>query len=515
MTDPQDQKLRDLLAWQEEERKNQLPHLHSFPWYPWAREFYEGRHKKSLLCAANQISKSTTQIRKCINWAVETSLWKELWPASRTKPNQFWYLYPSSKVLNAEFLTKWLPMLPQGEMKDDAKYGWKEIRDKGDLIGIKFNSGLYLFFKFYSQKVADLQSGSVYAIFCDEELPMHLYNELINRLNATDGYFHMVFTATIGQDFWRRALEPGDHEKEELEDAWKRQVSLYDSMYYEDGSPSQWTEARISQVKANCESHNEVLRRVFGKFVMAVGRKYHAFDASKHMKKKHPIPKEWIIYSAVDPGSGGVAGPERSEAGHPAAMCFVAVRPDYRQGRVIAGWRGDGIETENSATVRKFREIKLDKGLQPVEQRYDWANKDFEIVARGMGETFIPAEKSHEKGEATVNTLFKNDMLAIHEDEELAKLAGELSSLRKGQNKKHALDDFSDTLRYCVVTIPWDFAGIVTEIPELSVRKEEPKLSPYQQQIKERREHMNEQQEEGHQSIEDELDEWNEAAGGN
>src|SRR4051812_44697529 len=77
-----------------------LPHLHGWKWYPWARAFFESTRKLNFLCAANQISKSSTQIRKCIDWATDRSKWDRLWPGRR--PVQFWYLYPTSAQANVE-----------------------------------------------------------------------------------------------------------------------------------------------------------------------------------------------------------------------------------------------------------------------------------------------------------------------------------------------------------------------------------------------------------------------------
>lgn len=487
-----------------EEQKLHLPHLYSFKWYEWAWDFFTSTNKTNLLCAANQISKSSTMIRKCIHWATETSLWPSLWSRS---PNQFWYMYPSKPVLEAEFKTKWKEFLPRGPMKDHPQYGWKEMRQKGELSGVEFNTGVIVFFKVYSQKVTDLQAGSVYAMFCDEEMPIHLYDELINRMNATNGYFHMAFTATLGQEFWRRALEPKETEKEELVGGWKRQISLYDSMKYSDGTASQWTEERISDVKARCKTHMEILRRVFGKFILVQGRKYPEFDASRHMKKVHPIPEGWFVYVGQDSGSGG-------EDGHMAALCYVAVRPDFKAGRVFSGWRGDGVVTDSSYVVRKHIEIKEQKKLKPVAQYYDWSSKEFFIVAQGMGENFIPADKGHDSGEKIINTLFKNDMLYIYETEELAKLANELSSLRAAQNKRKALDDLSDALRYAVSKIPWDFSDckLLEHMPVAQI--EEVKLSYYQQQIKDRREQMSDEDEvEKWPNPLEEMEEWNELAG--
>jgi len=107
---------------------------------------------------------------------------------------QFWYLYPSKPVINAEFETKWKQFLPKGDMKNDPYYGWKEERKQGDVVAIHFNSGVHVYFKTYEQNVQNLQTGTCDAIFCDEELPIELYDELTFRISASDGYFHMVFT---------------------------------------------------------------------------------------------------------------------------------------------------------------------------------------------------------------------------------------------------------------------------------------------------------------------------------
>ena len=44
-----------------------LPFLHGWKWYSWARAFFESQNQVNLLCAANQISKSSTQIRKALS----------------------------------------------------------------------------------------------------------------------------------------------------------------------------------------------------------------------------------------------------------------------------------------------------------------------------------------------------------------------------------------------------------------------------------------------------------------
>lgn len=500
-----------------------LPHRYAWKWYPWAREFFESKNKQNFLCAANQISKSSTQIRKCIEWATNTELWPTLWDRP---PTLFWYLYPDKNVATAEWKLKWVKeFMPRGEFKDHPIYGWKEFYDRGKIDYIEFNSGVSVYFKSYGQDVQNLQTGTVYAIFCDEELPVEvvegktgdkkdLYSELDARLNASGGYFHMVFTATLGQDFWRRCIEPEEGDEEVFPYAWKKTVSLYESMFYEDGTPSHWTAEKIAFTKSKCKNEQEVQKRIYGRFIVLDGRKYSEFDSLRHLKPHHHVPSSWTIYHGADPGTGG-------EHNHPAALVYVAVSPDRRRGRVFLGWRGDKIETTNDYVVRKHIELKELHKITPVEQYYDWANKDFEITARGLGESYLKAEKSHEVGEGLLNTLFKNDMLIIYdtEDGELGKLAQELSTLKTKTLKRHAKDDFIDALRYAVSKIDWDLSwigkGELGEYEEEAPPEEDPTGEKYR--MRERRGGLNwgkEHEEAENTSVEDEIEEWNEAAGG-
>lgn len=495
---------RILIKEQELELREGLPFLYGWKWYQWAYDFFESTNKINLLCAANQISKSSTQIRKCIDWATNIAKWGVLWIR---KPKQFWYLYPSQSQANIEFLTKWQQFLPQGEYKNHPVYGWKEEKRQGVIYAIHFNSGVHVFFKFYTQAVEHLQTGTCDAIFCDEELPVEHFDELMFRLSASDGYFHMVFTATIGQDFWRQVMEPLPHEDEKLKQAFKQTVSLYDARFYQDKTPSHWTDEKINIIKNRCSTHNEILKRVYGKFVKDDGgRKCEAFDIKKHMKERHPLPKSWHIYCGVDIGSGG-------QSGHPSAMVFVGVSPDFRQGRVFLGWRGDKIETTAGDVVEKFIDFKKENKLVMTGQYYDWASKDFEQIATRMGEPFQPADKSHEKGEQILNVLFKNNMLAIYEDPELLKLAGELFALRRDQPKNKAKDDLYDALRYAVTRIPWDWSVITGAPPTGGDPEPSPTKTAMELQIEERRKTFDQAHHDETQRIEDEFAEWNDAYG--
>lgn len=486
-----------------------LPHRYQWDWYAWAWDFYKSTNKMNLLCAANQISKSSTQIRKCIEWSGNPALWPGLW---KTKPVQFWYLYPDGATATSEFDTKWVPdFMPRGAYQDHPTYGWRLQRGEKRVVDyIQFNSGVRVYFKYYTQAVKNLQAGSPHAIFCDEELPTELFPELSARLYATDGYFHMVFTATLNQDFWRLAIE-GDGEMEKFPDAFKQQVSMRDCLTYRSGKPGGFTEERIRQIEAGCHSQAERMRRVDGRFITETGRKYAQYDVLRHLKKPFDVPGDWKRYCAVDIGSGGTA--------HPPAISFVAVRPDYRFAVVYKGWRGDdGKDWTNGDTFLKFLEMRGKDLL--VLQKFDQQAKDFKTIAERAGETFLPSDKSHERGEDVINTLFKHDMLVVFDTEELAKLSGELTSLMKSTPKKKAKDDFCDSMRYAVVDIPWDWSAIRGDPTdeELKIKKERPLTDKERvaREIEERRGEFKdgETSKAGWDELDAEFAVWNDIAGG-
>lgn len=407
----------------------------------------------SFLCTRNYIvtHNSSTQIRKIIDWATDQSKWPKLWPnlLRGQKPNQFWYFYPTVEVWQTEFESKWVPdFLPKD--KDDPTYGWKEFKDKGFIKKIEFKSGVTIYCKTYKQAIKDLQTGSVYYLALDEEAPVEYIPELQARLRATNGYISAVFTATLGQEYWRQIMEPSNKEEEIYPHAQKQTISLYDCQTYLDGKKTRWTTERITEIIAECTSDSEVQRRVFGRFVKSGGLRYDSFELERNTITPQVIPKSWGIFSGVDPGSGG-------SSGHPAAIIFIAVRPDYKLGYVFKGWRGDGIATANPDILKKYRELK--GKMLTMSQVYDYKDKDFFLVAQSQGEAFSMANKSRDEGFGLVNSLFKRGMLKIFKgDPELAKLVAELMSLSATVDKRKAVDDLADSVRYCSMSIPWDFS---------------------------------------------------------
>lgn len=470
-----------------------LPHLYRWKNYKWSEEFLNSRNRMTLLVAANQISKTSTQIRKVITWATDKSLWPELWP---TTPQQFWYLYPSKDIATIEFENKWVPeFLPTD--KNDSVYGWKEEMKGGNIFAIHFKSGVSLYFKTYAQNLQTLQAGSCHYVATDEELPEEIYPELSMRIAATEGYFSMVFTATLGQDFWREAMEIKG-EGERFPQALKIHASMYDCLTYTDGTPSRWTLEKIQRLENQCATKAEVARRIYGRFVVSEGRKFPSFVRERNMKKPQEAPpRDWYVYGGVDVGSGG-------ESGHPGAICFVAVNQEFTKARVFRGWRGDGVVTTAGDMVDKFVELRGFRRC--MGQFYDWHSKDFFTIASRQGESFQPAEKSHEIGENMLNTLFKNEMLLIDDIEELIPLGQELQNLQASTAKTRAKDDYCDALRYTVSKIPWDWSAIASDAPTEPVEEKE------SSEMQERRKYVLSEEEAAQvqeQSIEQEFDEWN------
>lgn len=502
---------KEKLEKQKKDYEDGLPHLFGMPWYEWAEEFFLNENHEAFLCAANQVSKSSTQIRKFIDWATDVKKWYKRWPGlfDGQIPNQFWYLYPTRDVATIEWETKWVQFMPKGWAKEHPIYGWKEEYKNKQIQHVKFNCGVTIYFKTYSQDVQDLQSGSVFMMGYDEELPVELLGELQARLNGTDGYFSGVFTATLGQDYWRRTMEPENEDEELHKDAWKMEVSLFDCQKYKDGSNSPWTPQKIRRAIARCATKADEKRRIYGKFAVSSGRKFETFERERNVVKPFKIDASWHIYEAVDVGSGG-------DSGHPAAISFIAVRPDFKFGAVFRAWRGDKIATASGDIYLKHVELRAK--LKPVMQIYDFGSKEFGLVAQGNSDPFIKANKGKDEGVGVLNVLFKHGMLVLFSgDPEIEKASVEFTSLLSSTPKTKAKDDLADTIQYAAAMIPWDFsdieAGVIDYDEDANPRPKAPSKSSAELELDERRAFNLGLSDADKDPIEEELDYYNDLYG--
>jgi phage terminase large subunit-like protein len=515
---PEQRKL-ELLESQRQLRHN-LPHLYGWKNYPWMREFLECTNRTMFLTAANQIGKSSVQIRKIIDWATNVDQWPRLWPG-RT-PRVFWYLYPSKQVATAEFDTKWVPdFMPRGPMTDHPIYGWYAHRNsKKEIEYVRFNSGITIYFKTYSQDASDLQSSSVYYVGCDEELPEDLWGEINFRRNAVDGYFSMVFTATLNQETWRKTMEPMPNEEPNFPNAWKKQISLFDCRFFEDGTRSHWSDEKIELTIQMCGSEAEIQKRVYGKFVADGGRKFPAFERGRNTVKPHGIPHTWLHMVAVDIGSGAKSTGKKKK-NHPSTISFLAVKPDFTYGVIYQHWRSDRdghggeVQDERVTAGDVANQYIALAGHRPITRKfYDYHAVDFRTITDRMGLGFEKADKGQETGETVLNTLFKNKMLGIFDNPECEPIIKEFLSLLKDTDKRNAKDDSVDSVRYVVTKVTWDFSSIQITVPDALPPTDE-KLTPCQQADVDReegRENMfkRESSDDFNNGIQDALNSWSE-----
>jgi hypothetical protein len=67
-------------------------------------------------------------------------------------------------------------------------------------------------------------------------------------------------------------------------------------------------------------------------------------------------------------------------------------------------------------------------------------------------------------------------------------------------------------MRYAVTKIPWDFSSISSGMSEAAKSPDED-LTPEQREVKERREAFMKAEQDEHDRIEEEFDEWNDSYG--
>lgn len=499
-----EQKLELLV--EKRERMNGLPHRYGLKFYPWQREFFECFDKDLFLTAANQVGKSTILASTIIEWVGNKNLWPRLW--GKKVPRQNWYLYPSADFATTEFETKWEPdILPRGPMKSDHEFGWEAIYKGPHIHSIKFNSGATIFFKSYTQDIKNLQGATVASIFCDEELPAEFWDELNFRRMVMGGYFRMGFTATLGQKLWFDVMERQNEKGEVFPEAKKMQISLYDCMEYEDGSPSHITQEYINRAISLCKSEAEVKKRVYGRFAVESGLKYAAFDQKKNIISPIDIPDSWWLYVGVDIGSGDSIGEEKErETSHPSAIIITAVSPEYNEVYVIDGWVGIKQLTTNMEVYEKLLPMLAAHGMDRVADIfYDYHAKDFGTICIRNGLSVKRADKSHDLGESVLNVLFKGEALKIFDLPQLNELVFELSNLKRDTPKRSARDDAADALRYALSRVPFDWTklGINLSQPRTSLVKP---MTAIEREMKERRSGLFKNQEEERVTVEEELE---------
>ena len=454
--------------------QHDLPHFFYKKLYQWSYDFILTKNRRSFVCGANQISKTSTMIRKNIFLATSPHLWSEYF---NRDPQLFWYFYPDRKVLNEEWGTKWMEWMPRVPKNHPyyEYFGWEKIIEEQKFVGILFRTGVRLSFRFYSMKVDSVQSSSVDMISGDEEIPVPFVEEMEARMFATEGILNSGFTATKGQEYWHDVIEKQGMLKERFPDAFKRVVSAFDCLKYIDGSAGEvWNEEKIYKKIAEYTRDGEVdenmiLRRIMGRFVQTTGLAFESYKREKVSIPKLMLSRSFDYYLIVDPGSGG-------RTGHPTGILFLAVDNVKNIMYVVSAWRGDGILTTSNTIVTQM--LTMSGTYSVTALIYDGAAADFLLTAQQEVQdmAILAANKKRDNGFARVNSYLEAGAICIPEEspvgapwwdkDEIEKLHLEFKITRRletatGAKKGTEVDDLTDCVRYaCMhIHIPLDLVA--------------------------------------------------------
>ena len=417
-------------------------------------------NRMNLLNAANQVSKSSTLIRKDIILATEPGLWPILWPhMSRSAPSPFWYFYPSKDIASAEFEDKWVEeFLPKVDPKH-PQYGWKHFIKYQQIHSIKFNTGVTIYFKSYEQKGSNIQSQSLYKVSCDEEMPQPVYDELKQRISATRGYFDQVFTATLGQKFWYDAMELRGKSRERFPNAFKQQISKRDCLFYMDGTESPWTEERIREEELECSSEQQRRIRIDGRFGREENVFFHGFDETAHVfSGEHCKAAHWYagVFIGQYTGLGG--------------FVVLGVNNDHTKAFVDASYFTEKREESAASIFMKFKQASGEKRFSGC-----WGNvgaRDFIKITASSPPYFESTTKPPDCNEKLINSLFKSNLLKLRAGNDALSFALSNTS-RKNDELKNA--EVLGALVMCASNVPWNYSKILGLV---SPNKEKPKAKP-------------------------------------
>lgn len=442
-----------------------LPHLAKYKLYPWQYKFITSTNRINLCVASNQSGKSVALQKKTVWLASTPQYWPTFFPRRANNANMMWYLYPDRGTMKREWASKWPACLPDVPKSHPfhAHYGYSlGPRKEGLPEYIKFNTGMYIFFLYYTQDLSHLQATTVDYIGCDEEVPIPVYEELAARLLATGGQFNSVFTATLGQKFFYDAIERVGSPEETLKNAFKINVSMYDCLKYMDGSPSEHVteesiEAALDFYK---DDPDMVKKRVYGRFILGQGKAFYSYKKDVCEVENVQVTRQHPIFAIVDPGTGG-------EKAHPAGILIVQHDMERHKLVVLSAWRGDGVATTSNTILAQVE--RMINGLGTNTLIYDGAAGDFKLTCHEDRPNLylIAAKKGRKEGFERVNSYLEAGVIEIPkkcphgvpwwEESQIEKLHVELATVVKvpetGDKRPAITDDLTDCLRYACMHI--------------------------------------------------------------
>ena len=493
-------------AYFEKVLKPNLPHLYRYKFFKWQREFMEAmrpNQRVRLISASNQSGKSMVASVNMIDIATRPDSWPKIWPILGRKdkmfgevPSPFWFVHTDGTTAKSDIEKRWIPKyLPQlgpGRIPyDHPIYGWEYMWDKSRPDKIVFNSGAVIEFKTLEQSVLNLQGTSVFWVHTDEEMPSQLWAELWQRLSATQGYFSQNAAATRGEIFWRLAFEAQGEDHENFKGAWKRQISKYDCLEYEDGTPNPLITKKSIEEDRIGLSEREIKIRIYGKFAPASGLLVDSFTLKDNVVKKvspdigfnsGEDSNLYDSYLGIDLGMGRK---KRSSVG----IVGVLVNEARDFGFIDYCYRGDNTQMESGAIWEMIMKLRKERylGLRLASCDPAGAGGDFILTGKNMGFPIVGARKARDEGFSLLNMLFRTKTLFLgvrgENDMGPIRLISEIDGVTFENVKKAGIrDDLIDSLRYTCMSIPWDWEAIKKRVggdPKLPKKPEKKPLNTY------------------------------------
>lgn len=228
-----------------------VPHLSRHKFYKWSRRLLDSKASRVILCAGNQVGKSTAMAIRNIDWITDIEGKKDRW-SSDVKANSFLYLYSDKGTMASELKSVWRPLLLM-DGKCKSSYLYAKMGD--DFIDFP-NVGSRIYFRLHDF-AEDVVPGRYDHITIDEEPRLSL--QCIKVLMECP-YFVCGYTPVLRHGVMSKILcTPGLFSKVE-----SIRVSLYECLKYEDGDDATpWDRDDILRFEGKLASGEEVQRRVY------------------------------------------------------------------------------------------------------------------------------------------------------------------------------------------------------------------------------------------------------------
>lgn len=255
--------------------------------------FHSHPGRFSVILGGNRSGKSMALCYEAVWWALGDHPFKKL---PFHTPVRLWIMVSTQEVgSDVIWKEKLEPIIPHRFIS--------KIRKSGPYISqIEFTNGSVITLKSYEKGETALQSASVHAVFCDEQVPWETYQELRQRISDIQGHMYFAFTPLIPSKELQEYIEyqPKLGEKCDQAEMSVVKITRYDNPVFADMTDE------IRQAEASM-SGNQAATRIYGDWLLYSGRLIPHFN-DKCIVESFTIPVDWRRALVVDPATTGEAG---------------------------------------------------------------------------------------------------------------------------------------------------------------------------------------------------------------